>query len=289
MKIDLNKGMEYSKLEIKKEIEGILSKNLGVSSLQVQLTNGANGALQEVISQLALKYFNENRKNPIALISTPNFWYTERFLNSSFYKIVKVKRNKQFRFQTEKFIEQIRLKKPFLTILTTPNNPTGIPIDIEDIYQIMNSISENAYIIIDKACLNIGKEINLKELLNQSQHINLILIDSYSKSHNLSSERIGWFACSNESTAKYFRESEDIARVTYSSMCSLMKVIDNNTILIKNKHKIKQSINLLKEFGVKNPSFEYSNTKSNFVMAMISSLHQKKLLEKFDFIYPNTP
>lgn len=282
-KIDLNFGGGYFRLAIKMVLEKKIARQLKVKQTNVQLSSGSNGSLRFLFMALALKSWQKNYRPPTAILGVPNYFDTLKFLQASGYIFNGIKRNKNFSFPLPKFIKKIKKIKPDLIILTTPNNPTGLPLLTEEIQSIINQAPQTSVVIIDRTCLNTRPEISTAKLLKQYAGKNLIILESFSKSHGLSAERVGYFVTNNNQLGKYLDRFYDDGWVNAEAMERLNKIIDNKRIVRKNSVEISKSIKYLNAYEREHPGFKCTNTSSNFALIRLKPKLANKMKQKFLF------
>ncbi len=281
--IDLKYGHDYYKIDGKYVLEETLAENLKVNRENVCLMNGANGGLQFLLNVIANE-FRINKKIPKAILDFPNYFYTLKFLESNKYKTIFIKRNKNFDFPIKEFIYNIKKQKPNLIILTSPNNPFGLPISDINLNKIINSAKKDQIILIDRACVNIAKHISTKDLLNKYRNKKIIVLHSYSKTHNLASKRVGYYVTNNTDVAKMLRNQEDHCRVNYDAITALQKALKNKKVVKESINNIKNSLKIIAEFKKNHKDFCYSNSKSNFIVIVGNTNIFEKLRKTFIFL-----
>ncbi|PLX26591.1 hypothetical protein C0581_04125 [Candidatus Parcubacteria bacterium] len=283
-KVDLNFGGEYGRLALKYELEQTFAKNLEVNPDHVQLTNGSNGSLNIILPILALRFTRmHNGQSPCAVLDTPNYFDTIKFLTAGGYNINEVSRTQTFELNTDLLIKEIKEKYPHLVILTTPNNPTGIPIHDGQIDQIIHATPDDSIVLIDRTCLNVGEEISTKELLKKYAHKKLIILHSFSKTHNMSAERVGFFVTNNDDLASYLQTHEDDGRVNADAMQQCKELINKKDLVEKNKTEIKRSLAILENYAQEDTDFLYTQSRSNFALVRLDPKKADKLKQKFLF------
>lgn len=283
MRTDINWGGDYRLLvDRKKGLEHRIARSLNLEDEQVLLFNGSNGALEYLTLALSIKYYCENHKQPLACIDIPNYSDTIKFLESSGYNLIKIPRGQNFEFPTTEYISAMQ-RKPYLVVITNPNNPIGMTLSKNELYDLIQTVPKEAYIIVDATCIDINNDINVKQLLLDFKDSNVILVSSYSKTHNLSATRIGYVAVSNSKLSQELLIPADDGRVSLESMNALEQCIDNNATPERNRQNIRESLETVKIFGIQHNWFNYSQSSSNFALITIPTQYVNKLAENFIF------
>ena len=282
-KIDLNFGGEYYHLAKKQKLEQRIAKQYNLPLKNVQIMNGSNGSLQFLITVLSLRHWKKYKNKPTAIIDVPNYFDTIKFLTASDFLVKEIIRGSNFSFPLRNFISSIKKTKPELIIITTPNNPTGIPLSDQEIKTIIENSPLSSTILIDRTCLNIKKEISSKKILKTYKNKKIVILESFSKSHNMSADRISFLVTNNKNLADYFYTFYDDGRVNTGALKKLEKNINKKEIIEKNKKQLKKSLTILKNQAKQNRNFWYTPSCSNFCLVKIPKKIAIGLLKKYNF------
>lgn len=125
-----------------KELKRAISKRFQVRPESIMVGNGSD----ELIYYLILTF-----GGPV-LYPVPTFSMYGIIAQSVGVETVESKLDREFDIQEEDFLNLIRLKKPSLIFLSTPNNPTGNTFSAEKILKIIDvARKSNSLVIIDEA------------------------------------------------------------------------------------------------------------------------------------------
>ena len=97
-------------------------------------------------------------------------------------------RREDFSLDIDSAISQIQREKPALTFITTPNNPTGSSVTIEEIEKIAKATS--GLLIIDEAYAEFSDEISAATLVKKYPHV--VVIRTMSKAFAFAGVRLGY-------------------------------------------------------------------------------------------------
>jgi histidinol-phosphate/aromatic aminotransferase/cobyric acid decarboxylase-like protein len=276
--IDLNYGENYRKpVLLKKKLEDSLAKFLNVSPIQVMLNYGANSNLLMILSAYSLRMLKEKKRKLKILLDVPNYFFTLEQIKEWFIDVRTVERDANMDFPLDAFIKQISTYNPDIILLTTPNNPTGKPIKDEWIKQILEASSRETILLVDRACVNIEKEISTKDLITNLKN-KIIVSHSFSKSHSLSDERVGYIVTNDLEIASFLGPKRDIGHNLHA-LKKLSKVLDSN--LQDNKIKIIRKCNEILKLYFKSKSSRYYESSSNFALIKLSENLSSKAVEEF--------
>lgn len=92
------------------------------------------------------------------------------------------------RFDTGALYEAVRRVRPVLTVITTPNNPTGLTVPLADIERIVEAAS--GFVVVDEAYFEFDDRVTAQGLLERYPHV--ILLRTMSKAFGLAGLRIGY-------------------------------------------------------------------------------------------------
>lgn len=106
-------------------------------------------------------------------------------------------RRADFTLDTAKAIAEISNSKPALTFITTPNNPTGTLLKIEEIELLAQATSEvNGLLIVDEAYAEFSNETSAVTLI--AKYPNVVVIRTMSKAFAFAGARVGYLVANTE-------------------------------------------------------------------------------------------
>ncbi len=275
--IDLNFGENYQKeILLKKKIEEELAKKLDVQKDFVMLNYGSNSNLILFFSAFSNKCLKEKKRPLKVLLDYPNYFFTINQLKEWDIQPISIKRDRNMNFPIKEFTSSIN--KADVILLTTPNNPTGKPISDKDIIQIIQKTPKETIVLIDRSCINTLPEISTKEIIHRFNK-KIVILHSFSKSHNLSDERIGYLVTNNKEIAKFLFNKRDLNHNIHAvERC--LEAINNRKIVEMNKKRIKDCNNLLNKFFKNNKDFIYLQSSSNFALISLPNGLDSKIVEE---------
>jgi len=97
-------------------------------------------------------------------------------------------RSADFSLDFESALSQIQREKPALTFITTPNNPTGSAIAIEELEKLAKLTS--GLLVIDEAYAEFSEETSAVTLINKYPHV--VVIRTMSKAFAFAGARVGY-------------------------------------------------------------------------------------------------
>jgi histidinol-phosphate aminotransferase len=158
-------------------INGVSGTDCGAANIWA--ANGSNEIIQSLFlafgSGAALGFTPSYSMHPLIAKVTQVQW-----MNGS--------RREDFTLDVDAAISQIQRDKPSLTFITTPNNPTGSAITLEDIEKIAKSNS--GLLIVDEAYAEFSAEKSAATLITQYPQV--VVIRTMSKAFAFAGVRLGY-------------------------------------------------------------------------------------------------
>ena len=158
-----------------------LGQHLAWPSEGLLIGNGSNDLAQTLGLALVAP------GTPVVL-PRPMFALYESVVRMHAGEITSVAPRDDFRFDTDALVEAIRTRQPALTILATPNNPTGRAMPLGDLEDIVTAAE--GYVLVDEAYYEFSEEESARKLL--PEHPNLFLMRTFSKAWGLAALRLGY-------------------------------------------------------------------------------------------------
>ena len=158
-------------------INGLSRTKFG--SANVWAANGSN----EIIQSLFMAFGGGT-----ALGFTPSYSMHPLIAKVTQVQWLNGNRREDFTLDIDSAIEQIQRDKPTLTFITTPNNPTGSSVTIEEIEKIAKSTS--GLLIVDEAYAEFSDEISAVTLIEKYPHV--VVIRTMSKAFAFAGARLGY-------------------------------------------------------------------------------------------------
>jgi histidinol-phosphate aminotransferase len=106
-------------------------------------------------------------------------------------------RRADFTLDTAKAITEITAKKPALTFITTPNNPTGTLLKVDEIEELAKATAQvNGLLVVDEAYAEFSSETSAVTLI--AKYPNLVVIRTMSKAFAFAGARVGYLVANPE-------------------------------------------------------------------------------------------
>jgi histidinol-phosphate/aromatic aminotransferase/cobyric acid decarboxylase-like protein len=171
-----------------------------IDMIQAQPNFSCNGCIDTFLSYIQYLELTNRQRNGF-LVATPTYFRYYHKVEALRMKLLGVPLNDDHTYPIDKVLSATKTQHPSCLILVTPNNPTGIPIPDEQLFEILDNVPEDLNVAIDRTCANIEPEVSTKELLKRYPHKRLVIFHSFSKYYSMSHLRIGFSVFSNKDLA----------------------------------------------------------------------------------------
>lgn len=263
--INLN---EYPNINNKKLIEA-LANYCDVFYENIQIFNGSDSALHHIFAT----FTDENTK---VLIYYPNYTQIETYIklytNNLFYSdIINPLNEHKYNLQS--------VENADIIYLSNPNNPTGICLGGDIIFNLVKRYP-NKLFIIDEAYYEFSNKTCSIFVKNFD---NIIITRTFSKAFSLASMRLGYI-CASPILIENINKIRNTKEVnTFAQNFGL--------IALENYHYIKNRVNLIIENReifkkiLNDKNISYADSEANFILVKVfNSGHLTKLLYENDIL-----
>lgn len=163
-----------------RELREALAAHVGTLTERVWVANGSN----EIIQQLVLAFGGAERK---AMTFEPTYDMHGRITRVTGTRLIRARRNADFTMDIETSVEAIRVNRPDIVFLCSPNNPSGTLIHGEDIEAIASAAA--GLVVLDEAYAEFAGE-SAWRLVEDHEH--LVVCRTFSKAFRMAGARIGY-------------------------------------------------------------------------------------------------
>ena len=194
--LNLNRYPDRDALSLRKSLAAFIN-NLSGTSFNVDQIWAANGS-NEIIQSLFMAFGDR-----------PTLGFTPSYsMHPLIAKVIGVKwldggRRPDFSLDVVKAAAQISKEKPALTFITTPNNPTGTSVTLDEIAVLAEATAKvNGLLVVDEAYAEFSNFPSVVTLLDK--HPNLIVIRTMSKAFAFAGARLGYLIADPEIVSAMF-------------------------------------------------------------------------------------
>ena len=184
---DLNRYPERDATTLRQKLAEYINglSNTSFNAENIWAANGSN----EIIQSIFLA-FGEGS----VLGFTPSYSMHPLIAKVTGSKWIDGQRNSDFSLNVEKAVAQIQQHNPSLTFITTPNNPTGGAVTIEEIKVLSDAVAKvGGLLVVDEAYAEFSSEESAATLIPKNPHV--IVIRTMSKAFAFAGARVGYLVC----------------------------------------------------------------------------------------------
>jgi histidinol-phosphate aminotransferase len=181
---DLNRYPDRDATALRTKLADYINE---LSSTQFSADNiwAANGS-NEIIQSIFLAF----AQGPV-LGFTPSYSMHPLIAKVTGAQWIDGKRNADFSLNTTDAVAEIQKHKPTLTFITTPNNPTGGAVTIDEIQQLADACkSVGGLLVVDEAYAEFSQEKSAVTLIANNPHV--LVIRTMSKAFAFAGARVGY-------------------------------------------------------------------------------------------------
>lgn len=162
-----------------------------VSADQVWAANGSN----EVMHHVFLAFGGPGR---LAITFDPTYSMYPEYARDTFTEFRAYPRTADFGIDVDDAVRRIEALRPTLVLLTSPNNPTGTALPIDDARRLAAAaLSAGAMVIIDEAYAEFRREGTDSAMTLLADFPNLIVTRTMSKAFAMAGTRLGYAVASD--------------------------------------------------------------------------------------------
>ena len=195
-------------------LQDALAEQLNHPAEGILIGNGSN----ELTYTLGLCLI-EAGKNVV--LPTPMFSLYTSVVKLFGGSLVAVPPRPDLHFDVDGICKAVERTNPSLTILTTPNNPTGLALSLDDIKKV--ATLSKGFVLVDEAYVEFAEEESALSLLPDFP--NIVLIRTFSKAFGLAGLRIGFLIAHPDIIGEFLKSRVPfmIDRLSEATALSLLK------------------------------------------------------------------
>ena len=181
---DLNRYPDRDATALRTKLADYINELSGTkfSADNIWAANGSNEIIQSIFLAFA--------QGPV-LGFTPSYSMHPLIAKVTGAQWIDGKRNADFSLNSVDAIAQVQKNKPTLTFITTPNNPTGGAVTIDEIQKLADACkSVGGLLVVDEAYAEFSQEKSAVTLTAKNPHV--IVIRTMSKAFAFAGARVGY-------------------------------------------------------------------------------------------------
>ena len=181
---ELNRYPDRDATKLRTQLATYVNEQNG-SDFSVENIWAANGS-NEIIQSIFLAF----AQGPV-LGFTPSYSMHPLIAKTTGAHWIDGKRNADFSLNAKSAIAEVVANNPSLTFITTPNNPTGGAVTIQEIQQLADAVKTvGGLLVVDEAYAEFSQEISAVTLIPNNPHV--IVIRTMSKAFAFAGARVGY-------------------------------------------------------------------------------------------------
>jgi histidinol-phosphate aminotransferase len=240
-----------------------LAKDYGIDEKKILIGYGSEDILKESVQC----YINKGDK---IMIPSYSWWYYKKIADEAEgvniqYPIVEGEDT--FSYDVEGMLKIYEEQKPKLVLISSPNNPTGNRLEIDQLHYVLGKIKDSV-VVLDEAYSMFDSKYNTNPVELIQKYPNVIIIRTFSKYYGLAGIRTGYaFLGANHErlsllSARYLgfnRLSEKLA----------IAALDSPEYYIRIRNKMSADREMLFKELNKFPGFRAYRSYANFMLVKI--------------------
>ena len=172
-------------------------------------------------------------------------------------------RDENFELDIDKAVKVISEKKPGITFITTPNNPTGTATSYRDLEKLATAAGEiDGLLIVDEAYAEFSEEKSAVNLI--SKYPNVVVVRTMSKAFAFAGARVGYAVC-DEAVVNAMLVTRLPYHLSSTTQALALVALDNSKLLLAEVDALiverNRVANELTKMG-----FEVSPSSANFLL-----------------------
>lgn len=219
------------------------------------------------------------------LTYTPSYTFYSKYLEFKGVRLVQSilkDSGDTFELDIEDFITKINELNPKVTLITSPNNPTGNSVKASELSKILEQTDKNSLVILDEAYYGFDNDYDEQAFLYLlNDHDNLIILRSFSKLYALAGMRIGFGLCGKRVKELlryqdlYLGGSRLLEEVAIAALDSKDYYENLSKEIVTDRTNFIETVNKLSHFKA-------YNSKANFVFVKVQPEVKSTLESKLD-------
>ena len=181
---DLNRYPDRDATALRSKLAAYINEQSGtqISADNIWAANGSNEIIQSIFLAFA---------GGAVLGFTPSYSMHPLIAKVTGAEWIDGKRNADFSLNTANAVSEIQKNKPTLTFITTPNNPTGGAVRINEIQLLADACKAvGGLLVVDEAYAEFSQEESAVTLIGNNPHV--LVIRTMSKAFAFAGARVGY-------------------------------------------------------------------------------------------------
>ena len=229
--------------------------SVDLDASQIWAGNGSNEVLQQI-----LQVFGGPGRTALAF--TPAYPMYDEYCRTTFTRLHGLPRTEGFEIDLSRAIEAIRSLQPSVIFLTSPNNPTGTALPLEDIQAIVDAAP--GMVVVDEAYGEFRRDGVASAVTLLPRNPRLVVSRTMSKAFKFAGGRLGYCACASPiiEAIKLVRLPYHLSVFTQAAACAALAARDEMLSQVATlKAERDATVSWLRKRGL-----QAADSDANFVM-----------------------
>ncbi|KAB8290638.1 histidinol-phosphate transaminase [Bifidobacterium avesanii] len=270
----LNRYPDREHIELRRAFSTYLERESG-AKLDVDELWGANGS-NEIMLQLFQAFGGPGR---IALGCDPTYSMYPEYARDTFTEWRLAHRNPDFTLNVERTVEAIREVKPAMVLITSPNNPTGTPLDMADLERLLAACETasvagapegvHPVLVVDEAYVEFRNPGTPSAVTLIKDHPNLAVSRTMSKAFAFAGARVGYLAANRGiiDCVRIVRMPYHLSAVTQAAAIAAFEHTDEQLSRVAHLRETREATAAwLREQTYKGEPLKVAESESNFLL-----------------------
>jgi histidinol-phosphate aminotransferase len=255
--IKANRYPDRDFMRLRGALAAYLTEDAGVvlNAEQIWAGNGSNEVLQQI-----LQVFGGPGRTALTL--TPAYPMYAEYCRTTFTQLQTLPRTNRFELDLPQTIATIEALQPSVILLTSPNNPTGTALPLEDLEAILDVA--RGMVVVDEAYAEFRRRGVPSAITLLPRHPRLIVSRTLSKAFKFAGGRVGYCACAAPivEAIKLVRLPYHLSAFTQAAACAALDARDEMLSQVERlKAERDEAVDWLRGLGL-----EVADSDANFVM-----------------------
>lgn len=264
-----------------------LSKKFLIPEQHIMLGYGLEDVLRIVFNRL-------KSGTDTLLTHDPHFTYYDKYLRFRGVTVESfgmIEAQHAFVYDISDCLKKIDAVRPTVVLITSPNNPTGNSISVEDLSRVLRRAKRSTLVVLDEAYFGFDERYGQQAFIGLlKKHPNFMILRSFSKQYALAGLRMGYALCGKDVKKLlqfqnyYLGGSRLLEEVAVAAMSDVQYYKKLSHEIISDRKRFIASVNTLKNFRAFDSNANFVYVKANtIVLAKLKKglEHEEALISKF--------
>lgn len=259
--VELNRYPDRDALRLRSELASYLARESGVAldPAHIWAANGSN----EVMHHILLAFGGPGRT---ALNFPPSYSMYPEYARDTFTRLLAVPRSADFTIDIPRALHEIADRRPTITLVASPNNPTGTGIALATLADLAGACrAVDGLLVVDEAYAEFRHQGVPSALTLLAEYPNVIVTRTMSKAFGFAGARLGYAAAGHPrivDALRVVRLPYHLSAITQAVACA---ALENSELLQAQVDLIRSERDRL-DHALRSAGFDVVPSEANFLM-----------------------